>query len=298
MSKQRIQAVRSISLTVEKGQSLGIIGESGCGKTTLARMMVGLLAPDEGDVQINNQALHLLSSVERGRSVQYVFQDPVSSLNPRMTIGKSLETPLRSLHELTATQRKQAILEIIEAVKLPIDSLKRYPHEFSGGQAQRISIARALLAQAPVVVLDEPVSALDVSVQAQILELLSEIKQKFNLTYILISHDLAVIEAFCDQIAVMYFGEIVEYGDCSQVLNFPRHPYTELLMLTVPQVSKPLQAETGIGQLPDPIDPPRGCSFATRCGYATDECVQPQTPKKEQGKSSYAICHHPIKHSK
>ena len=293
-NKQQLRAVRAISLSVHKGQTLGVIGESGCGKTTLARMLVGLQLPDAGEIIINNQNLQRLDPVQRGRAIQYVFQDPISSLNPRMTIGRSLETPLRCLHSLTSAQRKAAIAEIIHAVKLPVDSLARYPHEFSGGQAQRISIARALLAQSPLIVLDEPVSALDVSVQAQIIELLTEIKQKFDLTYIFISHDLAVIEAFCDQVAVMYFGEIVEYGDCSQVLMEPRHPYTRLLASSAPQIGKSLMAESGIGQLPDPLDPPDGCSFAARCPNSTNECIQLQTPRQLTGNSNYVICHHPI----
>ncbi len=293
-NKRQLRAVRAVSLSVHKGDTLGVIGESGCGKTTLARMLVGLQSPDAGEILIDRQHLHMLDSVQRGRAVQYVFQDPISSLNPRMTIGKSLETPLRCLHSLTSAQRKAAIIDIIDAVKLPVDSLARYPHEFSGGQAQRIAIARALLAQSPLIVLDEPVSALDVSVQAQIIELLTEIKQKFDLTYIFISHDLSVIEAVCDQIAVMYFGEIVEYGDCSQILMDPKHPYTRLLASSAPQIGKLLTAESGIGQLPDPLDPPGGCSFAARCRYATNECIQLPTPRKKTGNSNYVICHHPI----
>ena len=214
-----LPAVKNVSLSIKPGERFGIIGESGCGKSTLARLMVGLYTPDGGLVRLEGSPLQDMPISDRNRAIQYVFQDPAGSLNPRKTIRQILATPLRALAGLNRQQAEIKLQEIMVAVNMPLSALDRYPHEFSGGQAQRIGIARALLAGSQILVLDEPVSALDVSVQAQLLELLVKLKEKFGLTYVFISHDLAVIEAFCEKVAVMYYGEIVEIGRADKLFQ-------------------------------------------------------------------------------
>jgi len=210
--KAMVHAVQPLNLTVTTGETLGIVGESGCGKSTLAKMLVGLLPPSTGQIEIEGAVLDNADPALFGKRIQYVFQDPISSLNPRKTIRQIMEVPLRRLHQMDKATRAARIHEIFAAVNLREEFLDRYPHEFSGGQAQRIGIARALAAQARILILDEPVSALDVSVQAQVLNLLADLKETFGLTYLFISHDLAVVEAVSDRIAVLYFGAIVEVG--------------------------------------------------------------------------------------
>jgi len=207
-AKPTVHAVQNISLTVREGETLGIVGESGCGKSTLAQVLVGLLRPSQGEIIINGNKLEVLRKdpAALSKTIQYIFQDPISSLNPRNTILETLEAPLKHLYKMDKQQRMARIHELLDAVNIRPEFLYRYPHEFSGGQAQRISIARALAANPKIIILDEPVSALDVSVQAQVLNLLEELKQRFNLTYIFISHDLGVVEAICDRVAVLYFG--------------------------------------------------------------------------------------------
>jgi peptide/nickel transport system ATP-binding protein len=276
-------------------ETLGIVGESGCGKSTLARMLVGLLEPTTGTIEIEGAALDNADPAAFGKRIQYVFQDPISSLNPRKTIRQIMEAPLKLLHGMDAGQRKVRIAEIFETVSLREEFLDRYPHEFSGGQAQRIGIARALAAEARILILDEPVSALDVSVQAQVLNLLADLKARLGLTYLFISHDLAVVEAVSDRIAVLYFGSVVELGRAEDVFRAPRHPYTKLLADSAPVVGRPLRApEARDTELPDPLNPPAGCSFRARCPYASELCAA-QVPilDGEQGRH-LAACHHPL----
>ncbi len=235
-----VQAVRGISLDLKRGETLGIVGESGSGKSTLARMLVGLEHPTSGTMLIDNKPwAELASSGSRafGRTIQYVFQDPVASLNPRKTIGDILDVPLRLLCTYDSTRRAIRKRELIDAVKMPLDTLERYPHEFSGGQAQRIAIARALAAEASILVLDEPVSALDVSVQAQVLLLLQQLRDDLGLSYLFISHDLAVVESISDRVAVMYLGEVVEVGPAAQLFANPQHDYTRSLIASAPRLS-------------------------------------------------------------
>ncbi len=237
-----VQAVRGISLDLAKGETLGIVGESGSGKSTLARMLVGLEAPTSGTMLIDNRPwADLAASGSRafGRTIQYVFQDPVASLNPRKTIGEILDVPLRLLCGYDATRRALRKRELIDAVQMPGDTLERYPHEFSGGQAQRIAIARAVAAGASILVLDEPVSALDVSVQAQVLLLLQQLRDDLGLSYIFISHDLAVVESISDRVAVMYLGEVVEVGPAAQLFAKAEHDYTRSLIASAPRLSAP-----------------------------------------------------------
>lgn len=236
-------------------------------------MLVGLLEPTSGTIEIDGEALDNADPAAFGKKIQYVFQDPISSLNPRKTIRQVMEAPLKHLYGMGAADRQARIAEIFESVNLREEFLDRYPHEFSGGQAQRIGIARALAAKARILILDEPVSALDVSVQAQVLNLLADLKREFDLTYLFISHDLAVVEAVSDRIAVLYFGSVVEIGPAEEIFANPRHPYTRLLAQSAPVVGRPLTEPEAKGtELPDPLNPPPGCAFAARCPRAQDRC--------------------------
>jgi peptide/nickel transport system ATP-binding protein len=239
--RHTVTAVDQVSLALRKGETLAVVGESGSGKSTLARMLVGLEQPTAGDMMI---AGHDAGDLRRqgprafGKIVQYVFQDPVASLNPRKTIGQILEKPLRLLNGYGAERRRARMAELLEAVQMPPDTLSRYPHEFSGGQAQRIAIARSLAAEARVLILDEPVSALDVSVQAQVLLLLQELKRSFGLSYLFISHDLAVVDAIADRVAVMRSGRVVEEAPVEALFNDPQNPYTRQLIDSAPRIGR------------------------------------------------------------
>jgi peptide/nickel transport system ATP-binding protein len=238
--RHEVHAVRDVSLDVGQGETLAIVGESGSGKSTLARMLVGLTHPTSGTIAIEGRdwaELNAAGPRNFGRTIQYVFQDPVASLNPRRTITQILDAPLRLLHDYDRARREQRKRELLDAVRLPLNVLERYPHEFSGGQAQRIAIARALAAEARVLVLDEPVSALDVSVQAQVLLLLDELRRAFSLSYLFISHDLAVVEAIADRVAVMYLGEVVELNETQSLFRAPQNAYTRDLIASAPRIA-------------------------------------------------------------
>ncbi|MGC9371145.1 MAG: ABC transporter ATP-binding protein [Paracoccaceae bacterium] len=293
--KPGVRAVRPLSFEVPAGETLGVVGESGCGKSTFARMLVGLLPPTTGHIEIEGKALDNADPAAFGRMIQYVFQDPISSLNPRKTIRQIVETPLKRLYGMDKAQRAARIREIFAAVNLREEFLDRYPHEFSGGQAQRIGIARALAASPRIIILDEPVSALDVSVQAQVLNLLADLKAQFGLTYLFISHDLAVVEAVSDRVMVLYFGSVVEIGRAEDIFSSPKHPYTKLLADSAPVVGRPLAApEQKDSELPDPLNPPPGCAFAGRCPRATDHCRTSEPPLVEMGEDHFAACYHPL----
>ena len=295
-NKKNIRAVNDISFTLKENQTLGIVGESGCGKSTLARMLVGLLQPTSGTIALQDKNINQYQRQELGRVIQYVFQDPLSSLNPRKTIYQSLAAPLKYLHQHDHTQIKEKMLSIMSEVGLKEEFLDRYPHEFSGGQAQRIGIARALLADAKILILDEPVSALDVSIQSQVLNLLNDLKRKFHLSFIVISHDLAVVENISDEIAVMYFGDIVEHNSSQKIFQSPHHPYTELLVGSVPKLNKQFaDIQTKHTELPDPANPPLGCSFFSRCSYRTDKCQNNKTQINSDMKLPFVSCFNPIK---
>ena len=293
------RAVRGVTMTVAKGETVGVVGESGCGKTTLARMIAGLDAPTFGRVLFEGE--DVTASARRdpralARKIQYVFQDSVSALNPRKTARETLEAPLALLSKLDKKTRGRRMGELMDLVNLTPDMLDRYPHEFSGGQAQRVGIARALAAEPKLIVLDEPVSALDVSVQAQVLKTLGELKRNLSLSYVFISHDLSVVESVCDRVAVMYFGRIVEIGDVRNVFAAARHPYTGLLLRSAPRPGRrALPEETDEAELPDPFNPPPGCEFCARCPQRDDICarISPDLRAAPQNAGHFAACHYP-----
>lgn len=295
--RPRIQAVNQVSLQIKRSETVGIVGESGCGKSTLARMLVGLDSPTNGELFFHQQDLESLKrrqTHELRKKIQFVFQDPLSSLNPRKTVRQILEAPLKFLLNKTREQRQQRVQELMGLVNLRPEFLDRYPHEFSGGQSQRIGIARALAAEPELIILDEPVSALDVSVQAQILNLLRDLKQKLGLTYVFISHDLAVVEHLCDTVVVMYLGRIVEYAPRKQLFTHPRHPYTRVLLSSIPVPGKKSSREFILrGELPDPANPPKGCAFEPRCYRAEQKCRQ-QSPELDScGEGGKVACFFP-----
>ena len=288
-----VHAVQGVTLSVEAGETLGVVGESGCGKSTLARMLVGLDAPSRGSIRLEGRDTGTRGPRPLAASVQYVFQDPVSSLNPRKTVRSVLEAPMVHLLGYDRARRERRLTELMQAVGLAPEFLDRYPHEFSGGQAQRVGIARALAAEPRVLVLDEPVSALDVSVQAQVLNLLDELRRGLGLTYVFISHDLAVVESISDRVAVMYFGRVVERASARDLFAAPSHPYTRLLLDSAPVPGRRrARAEQAPAELPDPFAPPPGCAFAPRCPRAQARC-RSDRPLLAGGDHAVA-CHFPL----
>lgn len=272
--KKPLRAVDDVSLKINRGQVFAVVGESGCGKTTLARMLLGLLEPTDGEIYLDGQPISEVRSDVISRKVQPVFQDPYSSLNPRKTIESIISLPLR-VHDIgTKESRIDRVSELMRLVGLPSRLIHSYPNQLSGGQRQRVAIARALIMEPGIIVCDEPTSALDVSVQAHILNLLQDLKDKFNLTYIFISHDLAVVEHLADWVAVMYLGRLIEFGSASDVLRNPLHPYTQALMESVltPDPRKGLPEITFGRGLPNPLEPPSGCNFHPRCSKIIDGC--------------------------
>ena len=272
--KKPLRAVDDVSLKINRGQVFAVVGESGCGKTTLARMLLGLLEPTDGEIYLDGQPISEVGSDVISRKVQPVFQDPYSSLNPRKTIESIISLPLR-VHDIgTKESRIDRVSELMGLVGLPSRLIHSYPNQLSGGQRQRVAIARALIMEPGIIVCDEPTSALDVSVQAHILNLLQDLKDKFNLTYIFISHDLAVVEHLADWVAVMYLGRLIEFGSASDVLQNPLHPYTQALMESVltPDPRKGLPEITFGRGLPNPLAPPSGCHFHPRCSKIKDGC--------------------------
>jgi oligopeptide transport system ATP-binding protein len=294
-----LTALEDISFSVNKGETLGIVGESGCGKSTLGRCILQLLAPDEGRVLWLGQDLTTLDAEEmrrRRRDLQIIFQDPLASLNPRMTVGEIIADPLRTLMpELNRQQRRERVIRIMEAVGLLPEMINRYPHEFSGGQAQRIGIARALITEPKLIVCDEPVSALDVSIQAQILNLLTDLKEEFGLTLIFISHNLSVVRHVSDRIMVLYLGRIVEMASGDAIYGDAKHPYTKALLTAVPipdpQMARQRQIDALKGEIPSPINPPSGCTFRTRCRFARPICAEVRPPLENLPEGRLVACH-------
>lgn len=284
--RQMVKAVDGVSLCVERGRTLGLVGESGCGKSTLGRAIVGLEAPTSGTVSLNGADMAAMSSAERvgqRRRVQMIFQDPFASLNPRMTAGEVLAEPVR-LHALRKDSVAERVRELLAMVDLPESAVDRFPHEFSGGQRQRIGIARALACEPDLIVCDEPVSALDVSIQAQVMRLLRRLQESLGIAYIFIGHELGVVRAVSDEIAVMYLGRIVEQAPAPKLFRSPGHPYTRALISAAPIPDPVLERKrTRIllqGDPPNPISPPPGCAFSPRCPVAIDRC-QVERPELE-----------------
>lgn len=285
-----VKAVDGVSFTLVREETLGLVGESGCGKTTLGRVILRLIEPTEGEILFEGENILPLSKKElRGlrKNMQIIFQDPYGSLNPRMKAGSIIEEPLKIHDHLSSKERRQRVSDLLDMVGLRAQDAERYPHEFSGGQRQRIGIARAISLNPKLIVADEPVSALDVSIQGQIINLLIDLREKFHLTYLFISHDLHLVHYFSDRIAVMYLGRIVEFSDCETLYHKPLHPYTKALFAAVPipdPETKKLRL-TVSGDVPDPSNPPAGCHFHPRCPYVMQTCKEKYPPleMKESG---------------
>lgn len=291
-----VQAVDGITFELQKGETLGLVGESGCGKSTTGRLIIGLEQPTSGRVLWEGRDISTLSRDEVNvfrRDVQMIFQDPYSSLNPRLKVGEIIAEPME-VHKIgTGNGRAEKVRELLEVVGLDSSHVDRYPHEFSGGQRQRIGIARALSVNPKLIICDEPVSALDVSVQAQVINLLQDLQDEFGLTYLFIAHDLAVVKHMSDRVAVMYLGKIVELAHKTELYSDPQHPYTKALISAIPVPQPGMATERVIlrGDTPSPIDPPQGCRFHTRCRYAEDICKSEPPKLVDIGKGHYCACH-------
>ncbi len=295
-----VRAVDDVSLTLRRGETLGVVGESGCGKSTLAKMLVGLERPSSGSIMVRGQEMTRLrgTALRRARrNIQMVLQDPYTSLNPRMTVGDIVGEPFEIHPDVVPRpQRHRAVQEMLDVVGLNPDHINRYPHQFSGGQRQRIGIARALALRPEIIVCDEPVSALDVSIQAQVINLLAGLQREFGLSYLFIAHDLSVVRHISDRIAVMYLGKVMETGSDVAIYDQPTHPYTQALLSAVPSADPRLRGRRSAivleGDVPSPVDPPSGCRFRTRCWKAQDVCAENEPLLEVRQRSAHpSACH-------
>lgn len=297
--KQIVKAVDDVSFTVGRGETYGLVGESGCGKSTLGRTLVKIYPATEGKILYDGKDIAKLNKTEEKefrREVQMIFQDPYASLNPRMTVGEIIKEPME-IHGIlgSASEREERAAELLKLVGLKPDHIRRYPHEFSGGQRQRISIARTLALNPKFIICDEPISALDVSIQAQIINLLKEIQGEMGISYLFVAHDLSMVNYISDRIGVMYLGHLVEEGEADELYSHPLHPYTQALLSAIPipdpDVAKSRERIRLEGELPTPINPPPGCPFQGRCPYATEECKKERPEMKDYNGHKVACFH-------
>ncbi len=291
-----VKAVDGVTFEIKKGEAFGLVGESGSGKTTIGRTILRMHDKTEGSVTFNGMDIHKLSKKELQKlrpKMQYIFQDPYSSLNPRMRIGDAIGEPLLHHGLVSREEMREKVKEVLELCGLATYHIDRFPHEFSGGQRQRIVIARAMALNPDFIVADEPVSALDVSIQAQIINLFSDLKEQRELSYLFISHDLSVVEHLCSKIAIMYLGKIVEIASRDELFNNPKHPYTKALLSAVPIPDPTIKRNRIIlkGDIPSPANPPKGCRFHTRCPYATDLCKEVNPELRVLGEGHEVACH-------
>ena len=293
-----VKAVNNVSFEISKGETVGLVGESGCGKSTLGRTLMGIYQPTEGKIYFNNEEINIKKAKDRykyAKKAQMIFQDPYASLNPRMTVGSIISEGMEIHNMYTPEKRKERVVELLDLVGLNKEYANRFPHEFSGGQRQRIGIARALAIEPEFLICDEPISALDVSIQSQIINLLIDLQKRLGLTYLFIAHDLDIVRYISDRIVVMYLGHVVEIGESNEVYSNALHPYSQALLSAVPIPDPELEREKKRiileGDIPSPINLPKGCPFAGRCHYAKPECSESMPELKEVSAGHFVACH-------